>query len=241
MLLMPTKARSFLLGTAAAAAIALGAILSPVHGDTAAQVLPPPAQDVAQAGAAPQTAIFAGGCFWGIQGVFQHVRGVTQAVSGYAGGSVADPGYEAVSTGETGHAESVRVTFDPSQVSYGTLLRIFFSVALDPTELNRQGPDSGTQYRSELFVSGPEQERVARAYVAQLDAAHVFPAPIVTRIDPAGPFYPAEAYHQDYLTRHPNSPYIAANDIPKVQALQRLFPQYWAPVPATVGAPPPRS
>jgi peptide-methionine (S)-S-oxide reductase len=163
------------------------------------------------------------------------VKGVTRAVSGYAGGHVKSPDYEQVSSGATGHAESVRVTFDPSQVSYGTLLRIFFSVALDPTQKDRQGPDWGTQYRSELFVNGPEQERIAKAYVAQLEAAHVFSHPIVTRIDPAGPFYPAEAYHQDYLDQHPDAPYIAINDIPKVEALRTLFPESWQPTPVKVG------
>jgi peptide-methionine (S)-S-oxide reductase len=163
------------------------------------------------------------------------VKGVTRAVSGYAGGHVANPDYEQVSSGETGHAESVRVTFDPAQVSYGMLLRIFFSVALDPTQKDRQGPDRGTQYRSELFVNGPEQERVAKAYLAQLEAAHVFSRPIATRIDPSGPFYPAEAYHQDYLDLHPDQPYIAINDIPKVQALQTLFPDNWQPMPVKVG------
>jgi peptide-methionine (S)-S-oxide reductase len=198
-------------------------------------VLPPPAVDSAPGETGLQTAVFAGGCFWGVQGVFQHVKGVTRAVSGYAGGTVAKPSYEDVSTGRTGHAESVRVTFDPSRVSYGTLLRIFFTVALDPTQKDRQGPDWGTQYRSELFVSGPEQEKVAKAYVAQLDAAHVYGRPIATRIDPASAFWPAEAYHQDYLTLHPDQFYIAVNDIPKVQALQALFPDYWRPDPVAVG------
>ena len=181
-----------------------------------------------------QTAVFAGGCFWGVQGVFEHVKGVTKAVSGYAGGSVANPGYEQVSSGSTGHAESVSVTFDPTRVSYGTLLRIFFSVALDPTQVNRQGPDSGTQYRSALFTSGPEQERVAKAYVAQLEAAHAFSRPIATQIDPAGPFYPAEDYHQDYLLHHPDSPYIAAFDLPKVRSLQTAFPENWQATAVTV-------
>jgi peptide-methionine (S)-S-oxide reductase len=160
---------------------------------------------------------------------------VTRAVSGYAGGSVANPSYEQVSSGTTGHAESVSVTFDPAQVSYGTLLRIFFSVALDPTQKDRQGPDWGTQYRSELFVNGPDQERVAKAYIAQLDAAHTFSHPIVTRVDSAGPFYPAEAYHQDYLDLHPDQPYIAINDLPKVQALRMLFPENWQPAATKVG------
>jgi peptide-methionine (S)-S-oxide reductase len=204
------------------------------NADSATRALPPPAVDAAPA-TVQQTAVFSGGCFWGVQGVFEHVKGVTRAVSGYAGGHVANPDYQQVSSGDTGHAESVRVTFDPAQVSYGTLLRIFFSVALDPTQKDRQGPDWGTQYRSELFVNGPEQEKVAKAYVAQLDAAHVFSRPIATRIDPAGPFYPAEAYHQDYLDLHPDAPYIAVNDMPKVQALQTLFPENWQPTPVKVG------
>lgn len=208
---------------------------APARADAAAQLLPPPALEVAPSGSDQQTAVFAGGCFWGVQGVFEHVRGVTRAVSGYAGGKIPGPSYEQVSSGATGHAEAVRVTFDPSRVSYGTLLRIFFSVALDPTQVDRQGPDWGTQYRSELFVSNPEQDRVAHAYLAQLDAAHVFSGPIATRIDPAGTFYPAEAYHQDYLTLHPNNPYIAVNDIPKVRSLEQLFPENWQPTPVTVG------
>ena len=214
--------------------LALTVPLLPVQADTA-RALPAPAADVAPSASGLQTAVFAGGCFWGVQGVFEHVKGVTRAVSGYAGGHVANPGYEVVSSGTSGHAESVSVTFDPARVSYGKLLQIFFSVALDPTQVDRQGPDWGTQYRSELFVSDKEQERVARAYVEQLEAAHVFPHPIATRIDPAGAFYPAEPYHQDYLTRHPDAPYIATFDIPKVQALQALFPAYWQDMPVTVG------
>lgn len=215
----------------ATAALALAVGLA--RADGAEQALPAPAVDEALT-TGLQTAVFSGGCFWGVQGVFEHVKGVTRAVSGYAGGHVANPSYEQVSSGTTGHAESVRVTFDPAKVSYGTLLRIFFSVALDPTQKDRQGPDWGTQYRSELFVNGPEQERVAKAYIAQLDAAHIFGHPIVTRIDSAGPFYPAEAYHQDYLDLHPDQPYIAINDIPKVQALQTLFPGNWQPTPVKV-------
>lgn len=217
------------------AVLAASSLTLLARADEAARVLPPPTVDVTPSGSELQTAVFAGGCFWGVQGVFQHVKGVTRAVSGYAGGNVADPSYEQVSSGTTGHAEAVRVTFDPARVSYGTLLRIFFSVALDPTQVNRQGPDRGTQYRSELFVGSPEQARVARAYVAQLDTAHVFSGPIATRIDPAGPFYQAEAYHQDYLTLHPSNPYIAINDIPKVHSLQRLFPENWQATPVTVG------
>ena len=211
------------------------AILPPsVRADAPARALPSPVVDVAPSGSGLQTAVFAGGCFWGVQGVFEHVKGVTRAVSGYAGGSVTSPGYEQVSSGRTGHAESVSVTFDPSQVSYGTLLRIFFSVALDPTEVNRQGPDTGTQYRSELFVSGSEQELVARAYVAQLEAAHAFSRPIATRISVSGAFYPAEAYHQDYLLHHPDSPYIAMFDLPKVRRLEVLFQEHWRGTAVTV-------
>jgi peptide-methionine (S)-S-oxide reductase len=223
-----------ILGATVAVASALGLSFVPVQADRPAQALPPPALDAAPGQPGLQTAVFAGGCFWGVQGVFEHVKGVTRAVSGYAGGMVANPGYEQVSSGTTGHAESVRVTFDPSRVSYGKLLQIFFSVALDPTQVDRQGPDSGTQYRSELFVDGPEQDRVARAYVAQLEAAHAFSRPLATRIDQAGEFYPAEAYHQDYLTRHPDAPYIAIYDIPKVRNLQTLFPENWQAAPVLV-------
>jgi peptide-methionine (S)-S-oxide reductase len=222
-------------GAAVLLGLALSLPLAPGRADSPSRPLPPPALDATPSGSGTQTAVFAGGCFWGVQGVFEHVQGVTRAVSGYAGGSVVNPGYEQVSSGATGHAESVSVTFDPSRVSYGKLLQIFFSVALDPTQVDRQGPDWGTQYRSELFVSGPEQERVARAYVAQLEAAKVFSHPIATRIDPAGTFYPAEAYHQDYLDRHPDAPYIAINDMPKVRSLQALFPDSWQATTTTVG------
>jgi peptide-methionine (S)-S-oxide reductase len=217
--------------------LAAAAVLLPVAPTSAetAQVLPAPKVDEVPGKTGPETAVFAGGCFWGVQGVFEHVKGVTRAVSGYAGGHVANPGYELVSSGATGHAESVSVTFDPAQVSYGTLLQIFFSVALDPTQVDRQGPDRGTQYRSVLFVGGPDQDRVARAYVAQLEAAHSFSRPIATRIEPSGPFYPAEGYHQDYLEHHPDAPYIAFNDMPKVRNLQSLFPSHWRNDPALVG------
>lgn len=227
--------RSVLLGGAFGAALVLGIAGLPgvLRADVPARVMPAPHLDVPVSGM--QTAVFAGGCFWGVQAVFQHVEGVIEAVSGYAGGTTADPTYEQVSTGSTGHAEAVRVTFDPARVSYAKLLQIFFSVALDPTEVNRQGPDTGTQYRSELFVAGPEQDRVAHAYVAQLDAAHLFAKPIATRIDPAPAFYPAEGYHQNYLVQHPHAPYIAMNDMPKVEALQHLFPQAWHDVPVTAG------
>src|SRR5579864_2158968 len=182
----------------------------------------------AQALAAPppgaQSAVFAGGCFWGVEAVFRHVKGVSSAVSGYAGGTVKSPSYEMVSTGETGHAESVKVTYDPAQVSYGELLKVFFSVGHDPTELNRQGPDHGTQYRSAIFTTNDEQARVARAYIAQLDNAKVFGSPIVTQVVALPAFYPAEAYHQNYAALHPTQPYIAFNDLPKVDHLREQFP-----------------
>ena len=179
----------------------------------------------------PETAVLAGGCFWGVQGVFEHVRGVGRVVAGYSGGAANTAEYETVSDGATGHAESVQITYDPAQISYGQILRIFFSVALDPTEVDRQGPDTGTQYRSEIFYDTPEQEQIARAYIAQLDQAHAFVRPIATRVDPLTGFYPAEAYHQDYLVRNPSNPYIVINDLPKVNDLRRLFPDSYAAQP----------
>jgi len=176
---------------------------------------------------AQQTAAIAGGCFWGIQAVFQHVKGVVSATSGYAGGSAKTAEYETVSTGETGHAESVQIVYDPSQITYGELLRVFFSVAHDPTQLNRQGPDQGTQYRSVIFYGNDEQKRIAEAYVAQLNAAKVFPRAIVTQIVPLQAFYPAEAYHQNYAALHPNDPYIYFNDAPKVAHLRQEFPDIY--------------
>src|SRR6185437_1605493 len=176
---------------------------------------------------AEDTAVFAGGCFWGIEAVFDHVKGVKRAISGYAGGQLANPSYEQVSTGDTGHAESVEVIYDPSQVSYGKLLQIFFSVAHDPTELNRQGPDHGTQYRSAIFTTNDEQAKVARAYIAQLDAAKAFPGPIVTQVTPLPAFYEAEAYHQNYAALHPTQPYIAFNALPKVDHLREQFPSLY--------------
>jgi peptide-methionine (S)-S-oxide reductase len=190
--------------------------------------VPSPAADAAKAPApGQQSMVIAGGCFWGIQAVFQHVKGVTNATSGYAGGAAKTAEYEVVSTGETGHAESVKVTYDPSQITYGELLRVFFSVAHDPTELNRQGPDSGTQYRSAIFYNSPEQKKIADAYIAQLDAAKVFPSKIVTQVTPLKGFYPAESYHQNYATLHPNDPYIAFNDAPKVSHLKQEFPDLY--------------
>jgi len=191
--------------------------------------------------ATSEVAVLAGGCFWGIQGVFQHVDGVTGAVSGYAGGAAEAARYETVSTGTTGHAESVRITFDPRRISYGRILQIFFSVAHDPTELDRQGPDTGTQYRSAIFPANPQQARIAEAYIAQLSQAHVFAAPIVTRIEPGRNFYLAEDYHQDFLARNPNYLYIMVYDLPKLENLKRLFPDLYRAAPVLVAAAAPRS
>jgi peptide-methionine (S)-S-oxide reductase len=176
-----------------------------------------------------QTAVLAGGCFWGVDGVFKHVKGVSRVVSGYAGGNLPDPNYEMVSTGTTGYAESVEITYDPKQLSYAELLKIFFSVATDPTELNRQGPDEGTQYRSIVFYRNDRQRQIAQAYINQLERAQVFPAPIVTQLMPLRRFYPAEAYHQDFLAKHPQNPYIVYNDLPKIEQLQKQFPNRYRP------------
>jgi peptide-methionine (S)-S-oxide reductase len=173
------------------------------------------------------TAIFAGGCFWGVQGVFQHVKGVTSAVSGYTGGDARTASYESVEQGDTGHAESVKITYDPTQISYGKLLQVFFSVAHDPTTLNRQGPDRGTQYRSAIFPQTASQRAVAEKYIAQLDASHAFKKPLVTRVETDKKFYAAESYHQNYLTLHPNDPYIVYNDLPKVANLKRIAPDLY--------------
>jgi peptide-methionine (S)-S-oxide reductase len=175
------------------------------------------------ASASEDTAVFAGGCFWGVEAVFDHVKGVKRAISGYAGGTVQSPSYEQVSTGDTGHAESVEVIYDPSQVSYGKLLQIFFSVVHDPTQLNRQGPDHGTQYRSAIFYNNAQQQQVAESYVKQLTAAKTFSRPIVTQVAKLRAFYPAEEYHQNYLAQHPNQLYIVINDKPKVEALKKQF------------------
>jgi peptide-methionine (S)-S-oxide reductase len=202
--------------------------------------LPSPAVEARQAGEAHglETVVLAGGCFWGVQGVFEHVRGVESAVSGYAGGAAETARYESVSTGTTGHAEAVRIIYDPAKISYGEILRVFFSVALDPTEVNRQGPDVGPQYRSEIFITTPEQAKLAQAYIAQLDQAHAFSRPIATRVTPLPGFYPAETYHQDYLVRYPGNPYIAINDLPKVRALQHLFPERYIEQPVLALRPP---
>ena len=201
-----------------------------------AHVIPAPAVDVPPDGASSATVVLAGGCFWGVQGVFQHVKGVTSAVSGYTGGDKKTAEYELVSSGRTGHAESVQVTYDPRQISYGRLLQIFFSVVHDPTELNRQGPDYGTQYRSAIFPATAEQADVARAYIAQLDQTHIFKKSIVTKIEPDRTFYPAETHHQDFLTRNPRDPYIAINDLPKIDDLKRLWPDVYRATPVLVAA-----
>jgi peptide-methionine (S)-S-oxide reductase len=223
--------RRVLLGVAVAGVI--GQVSAFSFGGEDAVLIPPPTLDeVTQAHS--ETAVFAGGCFWGVQGVFQHVKGVQKAVSGYAGGAAGTAEYERVSEGDTGHAESVQVTFDPTQVSYGSLLQIYFSVAHNPTELNRQGPDSGTQYRSALFPVNAEQQKVAQAYIAQLDAAHAYSKPIVTKLESFNGFYPAEDYHQDFLTEHPSYPYIVINDMPKVANLKQVFAQRYQEKPVLV-------
>jgi peptide-methionine (S)-S-oxide reductase len=195
--------------------------------------VPPPSHDEASTGGT-ETIVLAGGCFWGVQGVFQHLTGVTDAVSGYAGGSKPKPSYEEVSTGTTGYAESVRVTFDPKVVSLGSILQVYFSVAHNPTELNYQGPDEGTQYRSEIFYQNDRQKEVAAAYIAQLDHAKTFSAPIVTRVDKLASFYPAETYHQNYATLHPDAPYIAFNDLPKIENLKTMFADRYRETPRLV-------
>lgn len=219
--------------TGVAAAALVGA--RPV-GAAESFAVPPPATDEQVSSATPgsETAVLAGGCFWGVQGVFQHVKGVTEAESGYSGGTEATADYETVGTGDTGHAESVRITYDPEQVSFGRLLQIYFSVVTDPTQLNRQGPDVGTQYRSTVFAQSADQQRIAQAYIGQLSQARVFPEPIVTTVEPNTGFFPAEGYHQNYLNNHPSYPYIAMNDMPKVNDLQRLFPQSYRGQPVLV-------
>jgi len=233
--LMPLKATGKWLPVAAL--IAMAALWNaPGHSETATMV-PAPALDTAKPGAGrTQTAVLAGGCFWGVQGVFQHTKGVKRVLSGYSGGEASTAQYRLVGTGSTGHAESVEIVFDPEVISYGRILQIFFSVAHDPTQLNRQGPDVGSQYRSAIFYADAEQQRVARAYIAQLDAAHVFGRGIVTRVDPLKGFYAAEDYHQDFLTRHPDHPYILVNDLPKIDDLKRLFPDAYRQAPVLTTA-----
>ena len=218
---MTSLLRSSLAATAAVLTMACSAAAT-------VGTLPDPAVDTPKAATPGQaTAVFAGGCFWGVEAVFKHVKGVSASTSGYSGGSQATAKYMLVGTGATGHAESVEVKYDPSQVTYGQLLRVFFSVAHDPTQLNRQGPDWGTQYRSAIFYATPEQERVAKAYIAQLGAAKVYSKPIVTEVTPLKAFYSAEEYHQNYLERNPDQPYIVINDMPKLVALKEQFPQLY--------------
>jgi peptide-methionine (S)-S-oxide reductase len=193
-------------------------------------------QPATGASAGLQTAVLAGGCFWGTQGVFEHVKGVRQVLAGYSGGERATAVYDTVSTGTTGHAESIQISFDPTVISYADLLQIFFSVAHDPTELNRQGPDTGSQYRSQIFYANAVQQKTALDYIAQLNQAHVFSKPIVTRVDPLKGFYPAEGFHQDFLVRNPRYPYIVINDLPKIANLKREFPQTYVDQPARVAA-----
>jgi peptide-methionine (S)-S-oxide reductase len=207
----------------------LAATVACQAGGGASAAVPAPAVDEAKAAAPGKaTAVVAGGCFWGIQAVFQHVKGVITATSGYSGGSVKNPDYETVSSGRTGHAESVQIVYDPSKVTYGELLRVFFSVAHDPTELNRQGPDEGTQYRSVIFYGNEEQKRIAEAYIAQLDQAKVYNHKIVTQVVALQAFYPAEGYHQSFAAKHPDHPYIAAYDAPKVADLKKEFPEMYS-------------
>lgn len=226
--------RQILVGLAAASALALPMAYNPVAAQEEPVVIPAPAMDLEATGTVA-TATFAGGCFWGVQGVFQRVKGVSNAVSGYSGGAAETASYDLTNRGDTGHAETVEITYDPSQVSYGDLLHIFFSVAHNPTQLNYQGPDRGTQYRSTIFVRSPEEEEVVRAYIAQLDAAGLFEGPIVTTLEPFKAFYPAEQYHQDFLTLNPDWPYIVVHDLPKIAALETIFPDMFRAEPVLVG------
>jgi peptide-methionine (S)-S-oxide reductase len=231
----PHSLKTMLVGGLAGLGLLAGALLplAPVSAEEAGRRLPD-ATERAQEGSGLRTATLAGGCFWGVQGVFQHVKGVRQAVSGYAGGTKASATYDAVGTGRTGHAEAVRITYDPAVIRYDELLQIFFSVALDPTQVNRQGPDTGPQYRSAVFPADAEQARVAKAYIGQLDAGKAFSRPIATTIE-QGAFFPAEDYHQDYMTLHPNNGYIVTNDAPKLQDLKTLFPERANAKPVLVG------
>ena len=219
---------------AAIGALAIASLaVAPSRASEQAVIIPAPTTDV-QATDGIQTAVLAGGCFWGVQGVYQHTAGVLNAVSGYSGGSKATANYTMIGTGTTGHAEAVEIKYDPKKISYGKILQIFFSVVHDPTQLNRQGPDTGTQYRSAIFTVNDEQKKVAEAYVAQLNAAKVYKKPIVTKVGPLQAFYRAEDYHQDYLTLHPNQPYIVFNDIPKIENLKKVFAENYIEKPTLV-------
>jgi len=217
------------------AATALVAFSAAAHADDLDKAIPAPGLDPAN-DAARETMVLAGGCFWGQQAVFEHVKGVTKVVAGYSGGAAGTANYPLVTTETTGHAESVEITFDPKLVSFGRLLQVYFSVAHDPTELNFQGPDEGSSYRSEIFFASPAQEKTARAYVAQLDRAHIFAKPIVTKVEPLKGFYAAEGYHQDYLIHNPTQPYIVINDLPKLAALKRVWPGYYRPDPVRLAS-----
>ena len=233
--MIPRHFSRLTLCAAAIAALALAAVTSsPSRASSEAVIIPPPAVDV-QAADGTQTAVIAGGCFWGVQGVYQHTAGVLNAVSGYSGGSKMTANYTMIGTGTTGHAEAVEIKYDPKKISYGKILQIFFSVVHDPTQLNRQGPDVGTQYRSAIFTVNDEQKKVAEAYIAQLNAAKVYKRPIVTKVGPLQAFFPAEDYHQDYLTLHPNQPYIVFNDIPKIENLKKIFAENYIEKPTLVG------
>ena len=232
----PRPTNRFALRAAALGALAITAFTAaPSRAAENAVIIPAPTTDV-QTASGTQTAVLAGGCFWGVQGVFQHTAGVVNAVSGYAGGSKMTADYNTVSSGTTGHAESVEIKYDPKKISYGKILQIFFSVVHDPTQLNRQGPDTGTQYRSAIFTTNDEQKKVADAYIAELSAAKVYKKPIVTKVGPLEGFYAAETYHQDYLTLHPNQPYIAYNDIPKVENLKKIFAENYIEKPTLVSS-----
>jgi peptide-methionine (S)-S-oxide reductase len=223
---MNLKPLCMVLATAATAFLFAPLLISRASAGDLDKQIPAAAADPASS-ASREVAVLAGGCFWGQQGVFEHVKGVTKVVAGYSGGERDTARYPVVSTGATGHAESVQITFDPHQVTFGQILRIYFSVAHNPTEVNRQGPDEGTQYRSEIFATSPEQETTAKAYIAQLASAHVFASPIATRVEPFKGFYPAEDYHQDYLFLNPDSSYIQINDLPKIEALKLVWPDFY--------------
>ena len=226
-----------LLGRAALGGLglaSLGAVwLATASADEAPRAVPVAIVDIKTPGNGLETAVLAGGCFWGVEGVFQHVKGVKAVLAGYSGGTKMSANYAMVTTELTGHAESVQIKFDPRQITYGQILRIYFSVAHDPTQLNRQGPDSGSSYRSNIFAVNDQQAKVARAYIAQLDKAHVFSKPIATRVDPLKGFYAAESYHQDFLIKNPDNGYIVVNDLPKIANLKRLLPEYYREQPVT--------
>ena len=224
------------MAVAALAVIGVAVLRTPLYGAESPVVLPTPLIDNPKAATAPQTAVLAGGCFWGVQGVFEHVRGVQNVLAGFSGGDNSTAQYATVSSGRTGHAESVKITFDPAQISYGQILQIAFSVVFNPTQLNRQGPDVGSQYRSVIFYADATQKHIAEAYISQLDQSHAFPRAIVTRVDPLKGFYPAEDYHQDYLINNPTEAYVAMFDLPKVENLKRTFPELYSSRPVLANA-----